>query len=161
MKKINTLGFSLIEVLVVIGLFSVIGVIATSSTADSIRGTKKSDATIRLRSNLELALTTMERNIRNSKEVPVCTGESSSTIDYTDNDNIVHTFSCTSGTLQLDGEDITSQEVSVTDCSFTCTPAGIGVPPSVEISIKGQDALSSGEQSAELELSSKVNLRAY
>jgi len=158
----NTKGFSLMETLIVIGIFAVIGVIVTSSIADSIRGTKKSDATIRLRSNLELSLATIERRVRNAKELSPCVaGVQMKNFSYTDQDNTTHSFSCGGGVVSIDGQDITSQEINITTCTFVCTPPSVGLPASLDITLSGEDLLSSGEQSANFSTKSKLNLRSY
>lgn len=71
MKK----GYSVIEILVVIGVFAVLAVVATQSVSLSLRSSKKSDSTMVVRNELDYAAGSIERNLQFAGEiiVPNCT----------------------------------------------------------------------------------------
>lgn len=176
MKK----GFSLIEILVVIALFAMIGVVVSQSTAVSLQGTRKADASSKVRENLNQALGVMERQIRAAKRIEsACSvsGSESSTITYTDQDgvsgrvfNCVNTGACSaspnsyiassSGMATL--VNITSPStVCITECKFVCTQPANGTPPTVDISITGESKDVRGVENTIIKVQTSVNLRTY
>ncbi len=172
MKNKLNYGFSLIEIMVVITIFAVLGIIVTSSIILTLAGTKKSEALIRVRDNLNYSLAVIERNIRNANSIPVsgCTGIPSDKISYLDENGSVASFSCVqdvSGNyIMASGSStpasrITSNTIKVTSCSFTCTPTESDSPPLVTIDLTVQDASSSGVQSAQVTATTQIQLRNY
>jgi prepilin-type N-terminal cleavage/methylation domain-containing protein len=165
-------GFSLIEIMVVIGIFAVIAIIATRSTALSLTGAKKSESTVRVRENLEYATSVMERRIRNATKLVSC--GSGQSITYEDESKTAHTFTCASipsscsvttgrGYIYLDNvtNRMTSDEINVCGCSFTCTPAVFGVPASVTIRLTGQVDTAVGLEKSQSTVSTQVFTRVY
>jgi len=69
MKTKTNSGLSLIEILIVITIFAVIGILSTRSVFLTLRGAKKSDSLVRVRENVNNALSVIERQIRNSEKV--------------------------------------------------------------------------------------------
>lgn len=167
--KIMT-GISLIETLIVIGVFAVLGILSTSAVLLSLQGSKKGDVQIKVRENLDYAISIIERQLRNAGSVSplTCSGAPLSVINYRDSNNISTSFSCVttssdgyvaSGSANLR---LTSEEIKVTTCSFTCT-AGVGsVPPKVIITIDAVDAGTGGsKEGATVSISTEINLRTY
>src|SRR3990167_7355017 len=138
MKK----GFSLIETLIVVGIFAVVGIIVAQSSLISIRNTRKSDAINRVRNNLEYVAAIMERQLRSASSVTSCTATE---INYVDANNKNTFFRCgnlgsSSSYVASDSATtfLTRQEVVITNCTFACTPATIfGTSPSISINISG------------------------
>lgn len=163
MKENTDSGLSLIEILVVITIFAVLGIIISSSIALTIIGTKKSEATVRVRENVNYSISVIERNLRNAKSVTDCSNPN--TLIYTDQYGQQTTFSC----QNIGGEDshvasgssrLTSSSIKIVGCSFTCEyPADLTQSPIVSVSIAAKDSILSGSQSASISAQTKVYLR--
>ncbi len=162
----NIKGFSLIEILVVITIFAVLGIIVTSSIVLTLQGTKKSESLIKVRENLNYSLAVIERNIRNANSIPVCPEEDSSAINYLDQYGQATSFSC-ANTGQEDSyiasgsSRLTTDAIKLIGCSFVCTPSDSSTPPFVTIDLIVEDASASGSQKAEVTASTQIYLRNY
>lgn len=158
----NQKGVSLLEILVVITIFSVLAILATRGILLTLRGSRKSDSLGRVRENVDYALSVMERQLRNAEDV-ACT--SSTLVTYETKDGASATFSCESvgagGYIASSSARLTNDEVDVSSCSFTCDSGGSGVPPSVSISITGEDANLEGPEEAQATTSTRIYLRTY
>lgn len=160
-------GFSLIEIMVVITIFAVLGIIVTSSVILTLAGAKKSESLIRVRDNLNYSLSVIERNIRNANSVPDCSDTGSNIISYLDQNGALASFSCiTNGTdsyFASGSSRLTSNSIKIVDCSsvFKCTPSAANTPPLVEINVTVRDASSSGVQSSEVTAQTQIYLRNY
>ncbi len=169
--RIVNKGYSLIELLVVMVIFTGLGIIVTQSLATTLKGSKKSETTGRLRENIDNALSVMEREIRNAKSIESC--ESNSLV-YTDQQDEEESFTCfasgginsiRSSTL---GGDLTGRSVgtavNITSCPgdlFACsTPVG-SEPQSVSIKISAVEASTGGAEGASYEVSTKILTRIY
>jgi type II secretory pathway pseudopilin PulG len=164
--QILTCGISLIEILVVITIFAVLGIVVTSSVILTLQGTKKSESVIKIRENLNYSLSVIERNLRNANSIPECLGTPSSAITYLDQYGNSSSFSCinvgANDSVVASGSSwLTSNSVKVTDCSFTCTPSDSNTPSVVTIDLTLQDASASGIQSAKVSASTQIYLRNY
>lgn len=140
--KIAHGGYSLIELLVVITIFSFLVIISTQTLLLSLRGTRRSEATVKVKENLEYAVAIMERQFHSAGDVNPCPNPDTTRVDYTNQDGIGTFFSCedlgadgfiTSGPARL-----TSEDVSVTDCELTCGLQD-GITPYVQIKITAED----------------------
>lgn len=163
-------GFSLIEMLVVVAIFASVALILSQSTVFSLRGAKKSDTSSRVRDNLSFAMTVMDRHLRNAQSLPSCVATPQTSLNYIDADGNPSAFYCVnegpngyiaSGSSAL-SDRITSDQVSVTACSFVCDATGVGLPPQIKISLTGEDRLAAGtEEKSPITLETQVNLRTY
>ncbi|HUC94564.1 MAG TPA: type II secretion system protein [Candidatus Saccharimonadales bacterium] len=165
---------SLLEVLVVITIFAVLGVLVTQSIALTLQGSKKSESMVRARENLDYSLDIIERQIRNASSVygdsgyiVPCPNSDTSIIYYEDQDGEQSSFSC-QGTLGSGGSyiasgsaQLTSNTVKIMSCVFQCYPATGSNSPYVTIDLTVQDASSSGIQSANVSASTQIYLRNY
>lgn len=164
MKKEIESGISLIEILVVVTVFAVLGVMVSSSLVLTIQGTKKSESLIRVRENLNYSLAVVERNIRNANEILECSKSDTSKITYLDKNGVSASFSCV-GVGQPDSyiasgsARLTSNTIKITSCTFTCTQADLSNPPSVTVNVAVQDASATGVQSSSVTAESKIYLR--
>lgn len=160
-------GMSLLEILVVVAIFAILGIITTRSVLLTLRGSRKSESTLKVRENVSYALSVIERQLRNADSVDIetCTG---ARVDYKDNFGNPASFSC----VNMGGEDpyiasgaaqlrLTSNEVVVTTCSFTCEAGTSANPPFVDVSIAAKDAQAIGIEGASVTSSTKVYLRTY
>jgi prepilin-type N-terminal cleavage/methylation domain-containing protein len=169
MKKKTTGGFSLIEIMVVITIFAVLGIIVTSSIILTLAGTKKSEALIRVRDNLNYSLAVIERNVRNANSVPDCpflVSDNDRVIRYLDQNGYPASFSCinpgSDGSYIASGSaKLTADNIKIVSCSFTCTLSDSITPPLVTIDITVKDASTSGIQSAEVSATTQIYLRNY
>jgi prepilin-type N-terminal cleavage/methylation domain-containing protein len=163
----NKKGYTLMEILLVVVIFSLLGVIVTQVVASTLRGSGKSENTVVVRENVSYAIGVMERNIRNAEEIQTCTG---SRLDYINVDVEEVFYEC-----QLDGVInrifsselngyLTNDEISIDNCSgvFNCPP---GNPINyVDIKITAVDAQSAGSENAltaQHNESIRVRLRNY
>jgi len=164
MKKFEVHGFTLIEMLVVIGVFAVLAIIATQSVMLSVRGTRKAEATGKLRGNLEYALGVMERRLRMATGFD-CSGnpdqvdfndELDGAVNYrcdiTGNDDNIYYQGFSGGLLNTD-------EIDLTACTITCdVPIN---PREVTVTISAQEQNVSGAESARIDLSTNITLRNF
>lgn len=166
--KLNK-GLSLLEILVVITIFAVLGILVSQSVILTVRGTKKSETLVKVRENLNYAMAVTERQLRNSDSIPDCQSQAATRIDYVDQDGNNAFFSCnglgTEDAYIASGsgavtERLTNPEVIVTACSFTCTLSESNTPPAVTIDFSAKDAGSSGNQ-GQVTITDQINLRSY
>ena len=128
-------GMSLLEILVVISIFAILGILVTQSVVLTLQGSKKSESMVRARENLDYSLSIIERQVRGASSVSPCTGLAVSTISYLDQNGQQGSFSCVntgaansyiaSGSANLR---LTTDAVKVTSCSFVCSPATANNP---------------------------------
>ena len=91
-------GFSLIEMLIVVAVFSILAVVATQSLSSSLRGSKKSESQVIVRENVDFALSTMERLLRNADSLN-CASSDANTLVYIDEYGNSVRFDCSSGSI--------------------------------------------------------------
>ena len=149
MKK----AFSLIEILIVVTIFALLGMLVTSAIALSIKGSQKSETAVKVRENLDYALGIMERQLRGAEAVSGCSGDGLS-VSYTSQEGNLSSFACVdvataNGYVASGSARLTSTEVPVSACAFTCLPTDS--PTQIQIDI------SSGLVS----LTTKIDLRVY
>lgn len=172
---LNT-GFTLIEILIVITIFAVLGIIVTESIILSLQGSKKSEGLVAVRENLDYSTGIMERQLRNANSIDGCGAEQPSTtaISYYDQDGKLASFSCLdSGTTNNNGTRdvyiasgsgnlrLTSNSVAITSCSIICTESINNNPPYVDINISAKSAILSAQQQSAVTTSVRVYLRNY
>jgi len=164
------MGFSVMEMLVVVFVFAILGVISTQILALSLRSSQKSASIGEVRANVNYAVDVMERLLRNASELDVLTCNSSS-IQYINEQGESCYFECkdvgsesyiVSGCGTDPEVQLTSGKVRI-DCSqvFSCTESP-GVPPSVTITLAGEDAeFGVGTEGAGVTVQTQVQLRTY
>ena len=158
-------GFSLLEILVVITVFSMLAILTTQAVILTLRGTKKSESLTKVRGNIDYSLAVIERNIRNADSIVECPNTDQTIISYTDENGSITSFSCDSdsdgGYIASASGRLTSSEVDVTSCSFVCEDAVGETNPAVTVSVSAQDAALSALESGEITVSTKIFLRSY
>lgn len=162
-------GFSLIEMLVVIFVFSVLGVVSTQILALSLRGTKKSESISEVRANLEYAASNMERLLRNATSIEDCS--TGTKLEYKDENGVPAYFECktlgsdiciASGSASLGEVKITSSKVKMA-CSgaFSCD-IPTDTPHVAYITLRGEDAeLGVGIEGSSVTVRTQIQLRNY
>ncbi|OGM05202.1 hypothetical protein A2125_01720 [Candidatus Woesebacteria bacterium GWB1_43_5] len=159
-------GYSLVELMVVLTVFSVLVLVATQALLLSLKSTAKSEALGKVKENIEYAVSVMERQLHSAKEVVPCPNPDPLNLSFISLDGSTLEFAC-----KNPGEDgyissgaggrLTSEDVSVISCSFSCS-LNPGIPPQVEISIAVEDkSASAGAQKARATSKSTVLLRQY
>src|SRR3989344_5347971 len=88
-------GFSIVEMLVVLSIFSVLAILATQSIILTLKGSRKSESIVEVKENVEVAMSTMERLLRNSKSIS-CSGNNLQ-LTYVDEYNQPGSFVCSGG----------------------------------------------------------------
>lgn len=165
-SNIKVRGFSLVELLIAVGIFAIVAVVTTQSLSSSLRNSRKSDAIRKTRENVDYALSSMERLLRNAQEVN-CTNPN--TLSYKDEFGRPTSFTCvrtgSEGYIASASARLTSTS-SVVDCNsepvFFCTPPTDGVPGSVQITINAYDStFGTTEEGAGVRSRTKVLLRNY
>jgi len=179
-------GFSLIEMLVVVGVFAILGVVVAQTTVTSLRSSRKSDTTVTIRENLELATATIDRKLRNATEIDAEPADplvnscdknavgpvTVSAFSYINVDKTQGGFTCAdigaaNGRLVFndiengEDQDLTSMDVTLTFCEFVCTPPSVGVPQSLGVVLVGMDSAGGGIEGAQISVDTQINLRSY
>lgn len=72
-------AYSLVEILVVLGIFSILSIVATQSIFLVLRGSKKSESVVNVKQELDYAADIIERQLQNSKKIIVEPSSSSCT----------------------------------------------------------------------------------
>ncbi len=160
--KVKNKGISLLEILVVITVFSILAILATIAILSTLRGSRKSEALVRVRENIDYSLAIMERNLRNAESVD-CSTSTPSLINYRDERGVAASFSCITAAgstyIASSSARLTSEEVEITACSFTCDDSTS--PPSVEISVAARRTDAAVVEGAQVTASTKIFLRTY
>lgn len=173
MKTTIEKGLSLLEMLIVITIFSVLGILITQSVILTLTGSRKSEATIRVRENLDYSLNVIERQLRNASAVykdssytTTCTNLVRDSIYYLDQNGAKSYFSCvnigsTGSYIASGSAHLTGEAVKIVSCSFQCVSNTLSNPELVRVKITLQDASTTGVNSASVSASTQIFLRNY
>lgn len=159
-------GFSLIEILVVIGLFALIGIVTSQAVLTTLKGSRVIDSEANIRQNVDYAMNIIERNLRNSKEITECPNTTDPTkIDYVDpsgqDQSIFYVSSGDDRYVAVTSNDnrLTSNQVRVTNFSIICSPAIGNASAEVNVTITATDPNATSDEAATITTSNKVVLR--
>jgi len=173
--KAKNLGYTLIELMIVVTVMAVVAVVAVNLFLSTLIGGGKSRALSVVKQNGDFALTQMEKMIRNAKELTtnnegfVCDTDMNS-LGVINSDGGVTIFAVEGERIASNsGLFLTSSEVKVDSdaaktLSFDCSRSDTGMPDFVEISFtlkKGEVGVSRQEEIAEEDFQTKVSLRKY
>ncbi len=158
-------GFSIVEMLISTALLAVVMIVATQSLAASLKNSRKSDSISKVRENVDYAVSTMERLLRNAQSVTCTTPKK---LDYVDEYDNTTYFNCiTSGGYSFIASGsattkLTSSNVNI-DCTavFNCPVSASGVPATVEITLKGTEHPSLGSEGSTITSKTRIQLRNY
>lgn len=165
MKK----GWTLIEILVVIGILGVIAIIATNLFFSILRGSTKTRVLTEVKQNGNYAINVMERMIRNAEKdsLRYDAGEGK-WIEIKNPDGGTTLFTCpdSNNMIASNGASLTSNKVRVEDCTstFTVAPGVEDVrPPAVTIDFTLMQAgtTTRPEEQASVNFKTTVILRNY
>jgi len=166
MKKQNTSGFTLVEMLVVVGIFAVLGILVTRSIILTLAGSRKSQNIIKVSENLNYSLGVIERQLRSASSITdTCPNSDTSNINYLDQNSVQTSFSCGNsggvGYIASGSSTLTDSTVNVTSCSFTCVSQTNGNPTAIKINVTAQDSTAVGTANSVVTDSIEVFLRNY
>lgn len=164
LRNKNIKGLSLIEILIVITIFAVIGLLSTRSVFLTLRGAKKSESTIKIRESLNFAFAVIERQLRNAESV-TCPNSPTTSLSYVSIEGVSTSFSCTTvGTdkyIASGSARLTSNDIYVSTCSITCTQSSVNTPPKVDIVVEASDNNTSDVEEGIVSMQTQVILRNY
>lgn len=152
-------GFTLTEVIIVLGIFSILAVVVSQALFTTLKGSAKSEIASSIKREGDYVVAVMERAIHNAKFIDTC---GSGRIAYRDTNSRSGLFDCTQGRVASGSAVITSDQTSVTRCIVTCSPSA---PPykSVDVNMTFERPNPSGvlrpEEKAKVELKTKILLR--
>lgn len=171
----KTRGFTLIEMIVSIGLFTIVLFIASSAFLSVVSADRKSRATRLAMDNLTVALEDMTRRLKtgydyscgNVGRVNNCLEIPLSTIAFTDQNGERTIYSLSSGSIFRDiaseggGLPVTSPEINISSLSFAVggTSPADDQQPYVKIFIEGETG--GGVADAKFSLQTMVTQRVY
>ena len=173
--KINNLhklvsAYTLIELMVVMLIFSILSVVVVQSLSHSLRSSRKSGNISEVRENVEYAMNTMERLLRNARGIDTI-NSTPTDLWYIDEYNTSPSprFSCLGGNVGYIASGSASIRLTSTGVYIDCTAGDVfrfptpepGVPPSIEINIVGRDAGSYGAETSTVTSTTKLLLRTY
>lgn len=146
-------GMGLIETIITIGIFAVVGILVTRATFLSLQGSRKGGSTIKVRENLDYAVSVIERQLRNATSITDC---GATKLTYEDNLGEITYFECVGlagddGYLASGSARLTTPDAVVTACAFSCSSGSSSAPPQVEVIIS----------SGGIDLTTKIDLRTY
>jgi len=153
-------GFSLIEMLVTVGIFASLAVLVGVLVTNSMHATKKSDSAYKVRSELENALAIMERSLRSAKQSSVnC--PSNRMVNFITEAGTNGSFSCSISSdifiLKSGSVNLTGDNINLTKCSFVCnTTTGV---VTVELEAKAKGA--TGTEGTVVSVKQRIVLRNY
>ena len=157
-------GFTLIEILIVIGIFGVVAALGTSMFFSLLKGAAKARVMTEVKQNGDHTLRVMERMIRNAQEITTDPDESGvfSAITTLNSDNDTTIFSCSDNNIASNSANLISNQLQVDNCSFTVTKGQPGLTADeVVISFTLRQTGSGGrhEEEASINFNSRVVLR--
>lgn len=165
-KENTTLGISLIEIMIVVVVFTILGVLTTNAVFLTLRGTQRSQSIQKVREKMNYIVSIIQRQLRGAQKVTDCpTVDPFTRIDFINEDGDLSWFSCeqigeegyvASGSARLNSEDI-----SITSCSFICEEGNSGSPAVISVSVTAEDAEESGIIKGKATFDSKIILRNF
>ena len=166
-------GFTLIEMLVVVGILGIIAVVASNVFFTTLRSSSKTKALTTVKQNGDYALSVMERLIRDSQEVmtnsagqycvAVMKKIKVKRLDGTEVEFTCEDEGTTNGRMASNSARLTSSEVKVDSCSFDCESKGQFYPQTITINFTlSQNVVTSRpEEQASVNFTTTVSVRNF
>lgn len=160
MKK-NYQGFTLIEMMVVIGILLIVGTMAVGLFFQTLKGASKVEILKEVKQNGDYALGVMERMIRNARAIPSpCIDKDEASITIANPDNGTTTFSLAGGQIASNSGRLTGTNVSATALTFHCNPLSSPVV-NITFTISQTGSPTRPEEQAQVSFKTTVSLRTY
>lgn len=167
MKKNNLKmirAMSLIEILVVVSIFGILGMVTARSISSTLKSARKSDIQINVRENLNYAISVVERQIRGAREIINCQSVDQN-INYVANEGAITSFSCLissdDGYLSSGSARLTSENIVLTQCNFSCNQIDQNNPPIITLFLTAEDKLNKGSEASMVSVQTEITLRNY
>lgn len=151
-------GFTLIEILIVVGVFSILALTASMTFFNLLKSSTKSRTTILVKQNGDYAMGVMTRMIRNARKLESCVS-SSDHITIRNPDGYPTTFSCIDHPISSQSASLIDDTLAVSNCSFNCQDGGRFKPDAVTIRFTLSRIGSRPEEEASVNFETMVNLR--
>lgn len=172
----NKKGFTLLEMTVSLGIFTIIMFMATSAFLSIVRTDRKARTVRIAMDNLNIALEDMSRRIKTGGDYFCGAGgaalgatndcDTSTTVNtfyFTDQNGSRVNYSLSGASILRDGVAITSPEIAITNLRFVVSGSAVGSPdnkqPKVVVLIVG--SLGTGEVSSGFNIQTTITQRAY
>lgn len=175
MKK----AYTMVEILVVLGVFTILTVILTQTIANVFKLSNKSEAEVSVREGVSHATNTIKRLLYNANGFTSCTSTGTpnpNRIDYIDSTGVHAYFLCqlidgaggNIGRIASGSADpfvrvnrITSDDVDITLCNFVCIPGSGGSQDAFNIEIRATSANFTGSEGSEIVERTRILLKTY
>ncbi len=159
-------GFTLLELLAVVGILSFILIAVTQLLASTLAGSGKTNSLQLVKQNGQFALSTMARLVRLSKSVSVCSSGDLQFVVSESGSDVSYRFDVAGTRLRKTraGQISWVTEDNVAVSSFTCslTPGSAGTPAVVDLSLTiGKSGLSVENSVVNTDFNTTVSLRTY
>ena len=168
-------GFTLVEMVVSLGLFTIIMFIATSAFLNIVNTDRKARSVRIAADNLNIALEDMSRRIKTGSSYYCgaggeallsannCTSGVNTILFFTNQDGIRTKYELSGNSILRDGTPITSSEITISSLKFIVSGSAVGTAdneqPMVVIAIDG--SLGSGATASGFKIQTTVTQRAY
>lgn len=158
-------GFTLIEIIVVFGLLSTVGFITSSIFFTTLKAGTKAELLKEVKQNGDYAISTMERMIRNARQISSRCDGSSQSIEIVNPDYQTTQFSCgnqIASNSAFYSAFLTTDKLVASHCSFTCQKP-ISGPKTVIIkfALSQKGSPTRPEEKASATFQTTVSLRTY
>ncbi len=172
MKK----GYSVIEILVVVGIFAVLGILVTQSVSLSLRSSKKSDSLVFVKQEVDYAADNIARLLQMAASVSGCAGDGAqvSALGFRDIGGNLGDFACLdTPPFSIGGTDpriasssgstpnyqrMTSTNLNITNCTFSCYLSNSQLYVEFDVSANAKNTAS--EENSQYSLSKKILVRS-
>ncbi len=154
-------GYSLIELLVVIVIFSILAVVGTQIVTVSMRNSNKSESLTEVRENVDYIFNVVSRELQNAQSIDI-SNSTPTVVTYYDADGAISTISCVSSQIRVNGVRITGTDVTIT-CSniFSYEDKTATTPYSVTLSLTASDPANTGVEGSVITTSRRIIVRSF
>lgn len=153
-------GFTLIELLVVIGVFGAVSALVVGILLSTLGSSEKTSTLDFVRQNGDFAMSTMTRSIREGELASSCSGNMTS-LSIAKSGSIIR-YSCDAANKRItsDSTSLTSTQIAVQSCSFSCTRVGVSPPViTIKFNLVPAGATTFPESQASVDFETSVTLR--
>jgi len=167
-------GFTLVEILVVVGILGIIAVVASTIFFTTLRSSGKTKVLTKVKQNGDYALSVMERLIKDSQEVVTNTDNKicesgMNYLKFKRADGNTIEFGCleegtANGRIASNSARLTSSEVKVDSCSFDCSWLGTKFYPktvTIKFTLSQFGATVRPEEQATINFQTTISTRNY